>query len=553
LGRGAITVRLEHRGIIYGFLTLSIPRYLVVDLEEQNLIEEIAGDIAFGLHRIESEEEQLQSEAKLRERIKELHCLFGLSRLIERRNISIDEIFQGAVDLIPPALQFPEFACSQIVLDGKKFRTSNFRETMWTLSREIFVHGEPHGRVTVCYLGEKPESDEGPFLKEERGLLNAIAERLGRIVERRQAETKLAESEKRFRDLVENSLIGIFILEDNRIVYSNPEQQRLLKPLHDSFVPPDFRGIHHEDIKKFKNKFSDLVSGKAHMLEMAFRFLPAGKSDDDQDMKSVHCRAIKIKYREKESILFNIMDMTMTKKLERLLILQDKMASLGRVAAGIAHEIRNPLSGINIYVNTLSKIYDESRGLEKVNQILVQLQSASNKIESVIRRVMDFSKPAAPRFALIDINKPIKDAVNLSSVSLRKTGIKVEENLRENIPLCHADHNLIEEVILNLLNNASDAMKAMEGEKKIRVTSDAKASQIFVTVSDSGPGVASHLRDKIFDPFYTTKNDSTGIGLSLCHRIVADHGGVLGVFDSEFGGAEFRIEIPINQKQDIRK
>jgi signal transduction histidine kinase len=282
-------------------------------------------------------------------------------------------------------------------------------------------------------------------------------------------------------------------------------------------------------------------------METDFRFLPEDKTYTDRDTKWIYCRAIVIKYREKDSILFNIMDMTMAKKLEHLLIVQDKMASLGRVAAGIAHEIRNPLSGINIYVNTLSKIYDESRNLEKVKQILVQLQSASNKIESVIRRVMDFSKPAAPRLASININQPIEDAINLSSVSLRKTGIKLDQNLTEELPLCHADPHLIEEVILNLLNNASEAMKSQDGEKKIVVKSSAKGRHILITVSDSGPGVAHHLRDKIFDPFYTTKSDSTGIGLSLCHRIITDHGGALDVLDSEFEGAEFRIEIPIKK------
>jgi len=203
------------------------------------------------------------------------------------------------------------------------------------------------------------------------------------------------------------------------------------------------------------------------------------------------------------------------KQMEHLLLIQDKMASLGRVTAGIAHEIRNPLSGINIYINTLNKIYDKSRSKEKVKQILMQLQSASNKIESVIKRVMDFSKPTEPKLALIDINKPIEDAINLSAVSLRKTGIKMEKRLSNKLQMCNADPNLIEEVILNLISNAAEAMKTMDGEKKIAMASSKKGDRILVTVSDSGPGVPSDLRDKIFDPFYTTKSDSTGIGLSL--------------------------------------
>jgi signal transduction histidine kinase len=223
------------------------------------------------------------------------------------------------------------------------------------------------------------------------------------------------------------------------------------------------------------------------------------------------------------------------------------MTSLGRIAAGIAHEIRNPLSGINIYVNTLEKIYDSGESLDKVKKILGQVQSASNKIESVIRRVMDFSKPSEPKLILTDINQPVEEAINLSSVTLRKSGIKIEKDLARNLPLCRVDPLLIEEVILNLITNATEAMKNMGGDKILGVTSSMEKNSVLVRVSDSGPGVTQDIKGKIFDPFYTTKNGSTGIGLSLSHRIISDHGGTLRIFTSKWGGAEFVIEIPIKK------
>ena len=227
------------------------------------------------------------------------------------------------------------------------------------------------------------------------------------------------------------------------------------------------------------------------------------------------------------------------------------MTSLGRVAAGIAHEIRNPLSGINIYLNTLEKIYDRAESLDKVKQILRQIQSASSKIESVIKRVIDFSKPSEPKLILTDINQPIEEAINLSSVTLRKSGIKIEKSLANDLPLCHIDPLLIEEVILNLVTNATEAMKNMDGVKIIKVTSSMEKNSVLMRVSDSGPGVTPNLKGKIFDPFYTTKNGSTGIGLSLCHRIITDHGGSLEVSTSKLGGAEFVIEIPIKEHPGI--
>ncbi len=143
-------------------------------------------------------------------------------------------------------------------------------------------------------------------------------------------------------------------------------------------------------------------------------------------MKWVHCQASQIEYQGKDAVMVNMMDMTKTKELEHLLIIQDKMASLGRVAAGIAHEIRNPLSGINIYLNTLKKLHHQAGSEEKVEQILRHLQSASIKIESVIRRVMDFAKPSEPKLTLIDINEPITDAINLTAVTMRKSGVNIE-------------------------------------------------------------------------------------------------------------------------------
>lgn len=264
-------------------------------------------------------------------------------------------------------------------------------------------------------------------------------------------------------------------------------------------------------------------------------------------MKWVSCRTTTTEYQGKEAILINMMDISRAKELENLVRIQDKMTSLGRVAAGIAHEIRNPLSGINIYLNTLEKIYDKGEDLEKVKRIISQIQSASGKIESVIRRVMDFSRPCTPKLLLTDINHPIEEALGLASTSLRKMGITLEKHLAKRLPTCLIDSHLIEEVILNLITNASDAIKHMEGEKRIRISSSMQKSSIILTISDSGLGIPPQIQGRIFDPFYTTKTGSTGIGLSICHRIITDHGGSLNLGTSEWGGAEFKIEIPTAQ------
>lgn len=259
--------------------------------------------------------------------------------------------------------------------------------------------------------------------------------------------------------------------------------------------------------------------------------------------------ANKISYRGNEAFIIYMHDLTRIKKLEDMLKVQDKLASLGRVAAGIAHEIRNPLSGINIYLKTLDKILRTNQYYEnndKVSKILSQLQSASNKIELVIKRVMDFSRPGEPQFILTDINQPVTEAFNLSSVTLRKSGIHLTSNLSPDLPKCSADPQMIEQVILNLITNASEAMRDMDNSKKINLASFMENNAVCIRVSDSGPGIAKELRNQIFDPFYTTKSNSSGIGLSICHRIIIDHGGSIESVTGKPGGAEFLIKLPVS-------
>lgn len=133
---------------------------------------------------------------ELQERVKELDCLYTISRFIERPGITIPEILQGAVNALPKAWQYPGIASARIICDGFAVTSNSFRETPWVQSQSIKVRGKPVGRVEVAYLEKAPKSNEGPFLQEERNLLDEVAERLGRVIERMRAEEDLREREK---------------------------------------------------------------------------------------------------------------------------------------------------------------------------------------------------------------------------------------------------------------------------------------------------------------------------------------------------------------------
>ena len=135
-----------------------------------------------------AEEELLQREDSLRGRVRELGCLYKISRVLERRDISLEEVLQGIADLMPAGWRYPETACARVVLGDQEFRSERFGESQWRQSAPVMVHGAPAGSVEVRYLERRPEAQEGPFLSEERDLLNAIAERTGRIAERMRAQ-----------------------------------------------------------------------------------------------------------------------------------------------------------------------------------------------------------------------------------------------------------------------------------------------------------------------------------------------------------------------------
>jgi PAS domain S-box-containing protein len=159
--------------------------------------------------------EQKQAEEALREktrdlgeRVKELNCLYNISHVVEKPDISLEETLQKTVDLIPLSWQYPEITCVRLILQDQTFTTDNFNETVWKQASDIMVHGERIGTLEVIYLEERPGSDEGPFQKEERSLINAIGERLGKVIERKQAEVAL----KQERDKLQDALARVKIL-----------------------------------------------------------------------------------------------------------------------------------------------------------------------------------------------------------------------------------------------------------------------------------------------------------------------------------------------------
>ena len=201
----------------------------------------------------------------LGERVKELTGLYSISRVLDRHDISLEENLELIAEVLPPAWHYPEITCARITFDGRKFTTENFKETIWRQASEIIVHGEQVGVVEVYYLEEKPELDEGPFLKEERNLIDDIAARLAETIERKQAEneTKQLRDElthaERINTVGEMMAALAYELKQYLLTISNYAYSCVNK-LHSGKNKPDAYLADMEMISKQASRASDLIT-----------------------------------------------------------------------------------------------------------------------------------------------------------------------------------------------------------------------------------------------------------------------------------------------------
>lgn len=240
-------------------------------------------------------------------------------------------------------------------------------------------------------------------------------------------------------------------------------------------------------------------------------------------------------------------DVTGARRMARQIMLLDKINSLGRMAAGIAHEIRNPLTGIHGYLYAMDEICDDLPGTEPVSVLratIAKIRKAAGKMESVIRRVLDFSKPGTPQLELLDLSLPVQEGLSLMLPTLRKAGVTVDTDFAP-VPAILGDRMQLEQAVINIVDNAARAVRNNSGAKTIAMRIVRDEDRLVLCVEDNGPGITPADRERIFDPFYTTASDGTGIGLSIVQRIVADHCGAIHVGESPMGGAEFRLEFPL--------
>lgn len=234
---------------------------------------------------------------------------------------------------------------------------------------------------------------------------------------------------------------------------------------------------------------------------------------------------------------------------QRQIYQAEKLASIGRLASGVAHQVNNPLNGIK---SCLYAIQKEPNNVAQTQEYIKLINEGIDNIEMVVKKLLGFARQQSKSDVLISINESVEKVIHLFEFRLREKEIKIELNLAEILERVKIDHHLFQEVVMNLLLNSYDAIES-KGEIKI-TTGRTEDNFIFMKIEDNGSGISDENLKKIFDPFFTTKEvgTGTGLGLSVCLGIIESHGGRIDVLSRLNKGTEFTIYLPIaNENENI--
>jgi signal transduction histidine kinase len=234
-------------------------------------------------------------------------------------------------------------------------------------------------------------------------------------------------------------------------------------------------------------------------------------------------------------------DETESRRLENRLQQTERLKALGTLAAGIAHEIRNPLATINFNTQLLQRELNLDSYQAQMFEDTIQ---EVRKIDKIVQQVLRFARPAEPQFLPDRLNDVVRHCHDLARVNLRNADVEVVLDLEEGLPDLVMDFNQISQVVMNVILNGIDAMSG-SGRLTIRTSRREDPPGVILRVSDTGPGILPEDRERIFDPFYTRKSEGTGLGLSISSQILEKHGAYIEIEDSSPLGTTFKIVFPM--------
>lgn len=357
-------------------------------------------------------------------------------------------------------------------------------------------------------------------------------------------------SDARFAALLDAAVDGILVIDDQgRIETFNAAAERLFGYTADELrgrnirvlMPEPYRSSHDDYLRHY------LTTGEKRIIGIG-REVSAQRRDGT--VFPIELSVGEVMHADARRFVGIIRDISERRASERELRQQQerlehvtRLGTLGEMAAGIAHEINQPLTAIATYAAAAQRMLASGRiDNERLDDVLGKVAAQAERAGQIIERVRELARRQSPAQELCDINVITTEALKLAEVDARYNDAAIEVDLGTNLPRAWMNSIQIQQVVLNLMRNA---IEAAPGQCKIQVRTCVRGDEaLLIEVQDNGPGVPQELQAEIFNPFFTTRSEGTGMGLSISRSIVASHGGKIEVETGAAGGALFRVTLP---------
>ncbi len=510
--------------------------------------------------------------SELKERVKELQCLYSISHEINAAK-TFDELFENTADHISNGFQFPDLTSVTIRFDRKSYGDKESDDPVTSIEEKITVEGTERGLIKVSLRGNEK------FLEEEDALIKEIADSFSKTIERVESRADL---EKKKLILERKNLKLLELTEE--CARNREELETLLGAITDRIYVVEKDGAmsmsNYKDIGDVEQKFegvckSELQNSKSPIMNV----FNAGKSINFEKKInnlyfSIRVYPIFSQKGDVGKILVMCRNVTEKKELENQMLQSNKLASLGKLVAGIAHEINNPNTFIRGNLKIIKESFDDifpiinkyKRGhpdlkiarldynifKENIPFLINDMFEGSNRIKKIVDDLRNYARKDEGFLTDdVDINLVINNAFRLVESQTRRMA-QIKLQLDDKSPVFKGNFQKLEQVIVNMILNAAQSINGQKGKVVISSSCPDSCEFIEVKISDNGKGINEDIMNSIFDPFFTTKRDKggTGLGLSISYGIIKEHGGEIKVSSKSGEGTEFLITIPVRREID---
>jgi PAS domain S-box-containing protein len=434
---------------------------------------------------------------------------------------------QELLELAPNALNFD--AAQNPVLGRGSDDRGGVRTREVTLRRR-------DGSAAVCLDTSRAVWDEAGAIIRYQGTLTDVTEK-------RTMEAQLRQQEVFRQRLLESFPDLILVVDLNeRYTFASSRIRDLL-----GYHPEEFVGKRIDDLQdhspEFLSLYRDVASGK-----QLFASCEYGALHRDGTWRTMRASASQLFDSENKlsGVIFSVRDITVEKKLEQQVMQSERLAAMGQMIGGFAHELNNPLTAIL----GMSELLGEGEQNEARVRQFNMLHQQARRATEIVQNLLYFSRPPAPGKSAVNLNELVDRTLHLHAYSLRKNNITVDFLKEESLPQVSGDPHQLMQAFLNLVLNAEQAIREAREKGTLRIRLGKTDRSVWITFQDDGPGIAPEILPNIFDPFYTTKRPGrgTGLGLSICKAVLKEHSGNIEAASAPGGGAVFTVTLPIPPK-----